>query len=132
MSDEHKQALAEGRRLGQAVREYLEALEEHRPRRGRKRTAESVKKRLATVRERLETAKALDRVQLAQERIDLENELERMEQKVDLSAVETKFVKAAKEYSKRKGITYAAWREAGVSPEVLRKAGISRSFDPSA
>ena len=30
-------------------------------------------------------------------------------------------------YSARKGISYAAWRELGVEPAVLKKAGISRS-----
>ena len=29
--------------------------------------------------------------------------------------------------SDRKGITYAAWREAGVDPAVLRRAGIRRA-----
>jgi hypothetical protein len=32
----------------------------------------------------------------------------------------------AKSYSAKKGISYGAWREFGVSPEVLKKAGISR------
>ncbi len=44
MSAEHKAALAKGREEGRAVRRYLEALEEQRPRRGRKRTPESIKK----------------------------------------------------------------------------------------
>ena len=30
-------------------------------------------------------------------------------------------------YGERKGISYATWREAGVSPAVLKQAGISRS-----
>ncbi len=47
MSDEHKAALAEGREQGGVVRRYLEALESHRPKRGRKRTPESIAKRLA-------------------------------------------------------------------------------------
>ena len=33
----------------------------------------------------------------------------------------------AKSYGQRKGITHAAWRSLGVPPDVLRKAGISRS-----
>src|SRR3546814_5647187 len=49
MSDEHKAALAEGRNQGRAVRRYLEALEAHKPKRGRKRTAESIQKRLAAI-----------------------------------------------------------------------------------
>ena len=35
-------------------------------------------------------------------------------------------MKAAKGYSQRKGITYGVWRQSGVAPEVLKKAGISR------
>jgi hypothetical protein len=49
MSDAHKAALAEGRSQGRAVRTYLEALEAHKPKRGRKRTPESTKKRLAKI-----------------------------------------------------------------------------------
>src|SRR3954462_15638416 len=46
LSDDHKAALAEGRSQGRAVRRYLEALEAHKPRRGRKRTSDSMRKRL--------------------------------------------------------------------------------------
>ena len=46
MSDDHKAALAAGRNEGRAVRRYLEALEAHKPKRGRKRTPESIEKRL--------------------------------------------------------------------------------------
>lgn len=126
MSAAHKKALAEGRKLGQSVREYLEALEEHRPKRGRRRTPDSIRKRLDAISERLKSAKPLERVQLAQERIDLRNELQKLDTKVDLSKLEAKFVKAARDYGERKGISYAAWREAGISAEVLRKAGITR------
>ena len=49
MSDEHKAALAEGRNQGRSVRRYLEALDAHRPKRGRKRTPESVQKRLVRI-----------------------------------------------------------------------------------
>ena len=42
MSDSHKAALAEGREQGRAVRRYLEALEAHKLKRGRKRTQESI------------------------------------------------------------------------------------------
>jgi hypothetical protein len=54
MSDEHKAALAEGREQGRAVRRYLEALESYRPKRGRKRTQESITKRLADIEARLD------------------------------------------------------------------------------
>ena len=61
MSDEHKAALAEGREQGRVVRRYLEALESHKPKRGRKRSPETVAKRLASIEERLATADPLTR-----------------------------------------------------------------------
>ena len=126
MSDAHKKALALGREEGRAVRRYLEALEAHRPKRGRKRTPESIQKRLGFIEQNLPNADALTRLQLLQERMDLQRELEAKKVTVDLSGLEGDFVKAAKGYSQRKGITYAAWREAGVDAAVLKKAGIGR------
>jgi uncharacterized protein YicC (UPF0701 family) len=127
MSDTHKAALAEGREQGRAVRGYLEALEAHKPRRGRKRTPESMEKRLTAIEDKLAQADPLTRLQLVQERMDLERQLEAADSTVDMQALEDEFVKAAPDYSRRKGITYAAWREAGVDPAVLRRAGIRRA-----
>lgn len=127
MSDEHKAALAEGREQGRAVRRYLEALEAHRPRRGRKRTPESMKKRLQAVEDALPTADPLKRLHLIQERLDLQNALEANESRVDLDTLEKEFVAAAGPYSERKNISYSAWRELGVPGPVLAKAGITRS-----
>ncbi len=64
MSDEHEAALAEGREQGRAVRRYLEALDQYRPKRGRKRTRQSVERRLQEVESRLGDATPLDRVHL--------------------------------------------------------------------
>ena len=58
--------------------------------------------------------------------MDLQKELEAMDTKVDLSALESDFVKTASKYAARQGISYAAWRELGVPADVLKKAGISR------
>jgi hypothetical protein len=130
MSDEHKQALAEGREQGRGVRLYLEALEKNRPKRGRKRTVDSITKRLATIEQRLVDADPLTRLHLIQERINLQNELENLKAKTDLTdltELEAGFVVAAKSYGQRKGITHAAWRSLGIPPDVLRKAGIGRS-----
>ena len=127
MSASHKQALAEGREQGRAVRRYLEALEAHKPKRGRKRTPESIKKRLAAIEQQITSADPLSRLQLVQERMDLERELGQKDQKVDLQGLEKEFVSAAGPYGERKGISYAAWRAAGVDPAVLRKAGIGRA-----
>lgn len=127
MSSDHKEALAVGRAEGRAIRAYLEALESNRPKRGRKRTKESIKARLETLAEQLETADPLKRLQLAQEELDLTEELERMDQGTDLNELEDEFVKVAKSYASRKGISYAAFREVGVPASVLKEAGISRA-----
>jgi hypothetical protein len=126
MSDSHKAALAEGREQGRAVRRYLEALEAHKPKRGRKRTTESVQKRLAVIDERLADADALTRLHLVQERMNLANELASSDNSVDMQALEDEFAAAAAPYGARKGITYAAWRSMGVDPAVLRRANIKR------
>ena|SRR5437660_922100 len=126
MSAQHKEALAVGREEGRAVRRYLEALEAHRPKRGRKRTPESIQKQLKSIEQKLASSDSLTRVLLIQQRMDLEGELAVKEAVVDLTALEADFVKAAKGYGQRKGISYAAWREAGVDAAVLRRAGIGR------
>jgi hypothetical protein len=131
MTAEHKAALAAGRDEGRTVRRYLEALEANKPRRGRKRTRDSVEKQLNETLDRLTKASALDRVQLLQRRLDLEQELEAMSAigDTDIGELEAGFVAVAKSYSERKGLTYSAWREAGVDARVLKQAGISRSGD---
>lgn len=129
MSDAHKAALAEGREQGRAVRRYLEALEAHKPRRGRKRTPESIKKRLAAIEDNLPNADPLTRLHLTQERMDLEQELSSSDNGVDIAELEEAFVGAAEPYGRRKGITYTAWRALGVDPSVLRRAGIRRGSE---
>jgi len=126
MSAAHKAALAKGREEGRAVRLYLDALEETKPRRGRRRTPQSITRRLKAIEAQLQDASSLQRLQLAQERIDLEAELAATEEPLDLKKLETSFVKVAKGYGERKGITYGAWRAVGVSAAALKKAGINR------
>jgi uncharacterized protein YicC (UPF0701 family) len=126
MTQEHKDALALGREQGRSVRRYLDALEAHRPKRGRKRTPESIQRRLNDIEARIEEADPLTRLQLRQERRDLQAELESKSDGVDMAQLEEDFVQAAKAYGERKGISYATWREQGVDPAVLRRAGIRR------
>lgn len=126
MTEEHKAALAEGRRQGRAVRDYLEALEQHKPKRGRKRTPESMRAQLDKINAELDDADPVKKLQLIQDRMDIEAELEAAENKPDISALEQEFVAAAAPYSERKGISYAAWRELGVEASVLKQAGIKR------
>jgi hypothetical protein len=127
MSAAHKKALAAGRDESRAVRRYLQALEANRPKRGRRRTPDSIKSRLKEIDNRLSTADALSRVLLTQEKINLGNELNTREAKVDMAALEAGFVAAARGYGERKGLSYAAWRAAGVDPTILRKAGVART-----
>lgn len=127
LTSEHKQAMAAGRKEGQAVKAYLDALEQQRPKRGRRRTVESIKQRLGAIESQLGAASSLKRLQMIQERRDLQAELDGLGgEPADLGALEASFVAVAKAYAERKGISYAAWREHGVSAEVLKKAGVTR------
>jgi len=126
LTDQHKAQMAAGRKEGAAVKAYLDALEQHRPRRGRKRTPESIQRRLGIITQQLDDASSLQRLQLLQERRDLETELAAAGHQVDLGQLEHDFVTVAGAYAKRKGIAYATWRELGVPSEVLKRAGIGR------
>lgn len=127
MSDEHKAALAKGRTEGRIVRDYLEGLRATKPKRGRKRTAETVQKRLDAVESELADASPMDELLLVQERRDLETELEAMSNTIDMEALESAFIEVAKSYSESKQISYASWRDVGVEASVLKQAGISRA-----
>jgi hypothetical protein len=126
MTQEHKDALARGRREARAIKAYLEALSSRRP--GRPVTPESLTQRIERLEARIETeTDPLKRVDLVQARIDATEALKRVAVAADMSALEAGFVEHAKGYSARKGISYNAWREAGVPAAVLRQAGIARS-----
>jgi hypothetical protein len=127
MSEDHKAALAKGREEGRIVRRYLEALESTKPRRGRKRTPDSIRKRLFAIDNSLATADPLSRLHLIEERQRLEAELSHTGETVDLAALEKSFIKVARVYGERKGISYSAWRTVGVSASVLQQAKIPRT-----
>lgn len=126
MSEAHKAALAKGRAEGRIVRDYLEGLRATKPKRGRKRTPETVRAQLADIEEQLPDANPIDELLLVQKRRDLEAELEAMQDTVDMQALEDAFVDVAKSYSQSKKISYASWRDVGVEASVLKRAGISR------
>jgi hypothetical protein len=118
--------MAAGRAEGRAIKTYLEALESNKPRRGRRRTPESINARLEKIDQELQGADPMKRLSLIQERLDLLAELDQLQEPVDMTALEEQFVIAAKGYSERKGISWAAWREVGVPASVLERAGVSR------
>ena len=126
MTDEHKAALARGRTEGRAVRDYLESLRANKPKRGRRRTGDSINKRLAAIDSELLTADPLSELKLLQERRDLQAELESKSTATDHAAIEEAFIQVAREYGERQGISYTTWREVGVDASVLTRAGISR------
>jgi uncharacterized protein YicC (UPF0701 family) len=123
---QHKAAMAVGRNESRAVRLYLEALTANRPKRGRKRTTDSIAKRLAAIEEQLTSAEALTKVNLLQEQANLKSELKSAGDNVDMSELEASFIASVKTYSERKGISYSIWRSMGVDADILSKGGISR------
>ena len=126
MSAEHKAALVQGRKEAKAIKVYLDALASRKP--GRPVTRESLEKRLASVQERLASeSDTLKRVDLHQSRIEIEDALSSSEESVDMTKMEAAFAKVASAYSDRKGISYGAWRSAGVPAAVLKKAGVART-----
>lgn len=126
MSDAHKEALAEGRTEGRAVRRYLDWLEFYRPKRGR-RVDHAAK--IAEIDAQLDSADPIKKLSLVQARIDHEKAMNAGAGSSDeeMAEILANFVKYAKPYGERKGITYTAWRSVGVPAAVLREAGIGRS-----
>ena len=127
MSDDHKAALAQGRSEGRAVRDYLDALRANKPKRGRKRTPDSIKKRLAAIDDQLPTADPLGELRADPGAARPDRELETMDAEVDLGAIEDGFVKVAKlqrapgHLLRRRGARSASRRPCS------SEAGISRS-----
>lgn len=125
MDDAHKAKLAQGRADARAVKSYLEYLEENKPKRGRRRTKESIAKRLEAIASDLENASPLARLNLVQERMDLETERAAMDDVVDGSALRDAFIEAAPRYAAAKGISGSAFKTLGVDAKTLQQAGIS-------
>lgn len=127
MSPDHKEALARGRRQAKAVRDYLEAMQTD-GRRGRPVDRDSLSKRVQRLQEQIDQeTNPGRRVELIQQRLDAEQRLSEMHDRPDAQSLEKDFIDSAREYSERKGISYTAWREAGVPAAVLREAGIPRT-----
>ena len=128
MTASHKKALAEGRSMSLTVDRYLAVVNTPK-RRGRKVSKATLEQRLADARERSKTATGIDKVLAAQDIRDLESKIAQHESAnaTDLKSLEAAFVKIAKKFGENRGIGYAAWRDAGVSAQVLRRAGVART-----
>lgn len=127
-TDQHKAAIAQGRIETSAVRAYLEWLKNNKPKRGRKRTVETINARIIVIDAELgsDACSAIDMLRLTQERIDLAAELDEMVMADDAVTLEANFIKHAAGYGAKHGISYVAWLQVGVPAAVLKQAGISR------
>lgn len=132
MSDDHKKALAEGRKAATTVRHYLEAVRAAKVKKGpgRHHTPETIRERLAKLNEELADGikNPLTELQRTQEILDLETKLRELESQEDADPgqYESDFIDVAKTYGERKGITRKAWRSMGVDASVLDKAGVKK------
>lgn len=106
------------------VRKYLEFTMNNKPKRGRKRSPDTIQRKIAFIQEKLQNAGPLNRLAMIQEKIDLEKELRQIQEDHGHQDLEASFIKVAKSFGLRKGISFKAWKEAGVRPEVLKRAGI--------
>lgn len=126
MSDEHKAALAQGRKESRAVKSYLEALSSKKP--GRPVTPDSIRQKIESLEEKIGTEPdPLKRLEYRQSRLDAEDALESAEASENLDELEAEFISVAKSYSDRKGLNYSVWRDEGVPAKVLKEAGIPRT-----
>lgn len=126
MSNEHKAALAQGRKESREIKAYLAAIGNKKP--GRPVTKESLAKRLDSVNDKIEAVEdPLERVELIQAKLDIEKAMAEVDGKPDMEALEKGFIEHAASYSERKGVSYTAWREAGVPAKVLKAAGIKET-----
>lgn len=131
MTQEHKDALAEGRRESRVVKDYLATLKTEAPRRGRPVDEKTIASRLEKVESELATTDSpIKRLTLIQKRRDYSTQLEQFQasgSEDEIRELERQFVKMAKPFAERRGITYATFREAGVPSSVLKEAGLVRS-----
>lgn len=123
MSEEHKAALARGRKEARAIKAYLSALESRTP--GRPVTKESLESRLEAVNSKLSNeSNSLKKVELLQTKLDIEEAMAKLEDAEDIEELESEFIRNVKSYSERKDISYTAWRNFGVPAAILKKAGV--------
>jgi hypothetical protein len=114
--------------MSAAVDRYLAAINTPR-KRGRQVTRATVEQRLSAARARSKTASGIEKVMAAQDVRNLQAKLAQLKTTtgVDIKRLEADFVKIAKPFGENRGIGYGAWRDAGVSAVVLKRAGVART-----
>ncbi|MCY3538842.1 MAG: hypothetical protein OXH10_03145 [bacterium] len=126
ISEQHRAALAKGRRDSTKVRRYLKAVSNGVAKSNGQ--AQLLENKLERLGETIKTeTDPLAKVQLVQKRINLEGKLNGSKMPLDFKAVEADFIQVAVSYSRRHQISYSAWREVGVPAKILQEAGIRRT-----
>lgn len=122
LTQEHLDALAQGRTERAIVKRYLDSLEKVQ-----RNNSATIARKLTDVKTMLndDSLSPVKRLNLIQKRIDLTKKLNEQEEPMTQD-LEKDFVRVAKSFSERKGISYKAWREVGVPARVLKLADIHR------
>jgi hypothetical protein len=127
MTTTHKAALARGREMSTIVDRYLSVVNVPK-KRGRRVSPAVLRKRLAAAEAARKSSTGVAKVLAAQEVRDLRARLaETSGDGTNAKTLEASFVKVARQFSVNRGISYAAWRDAGVPAAVLQRAGIART-----
>lgn len=128
LTPEHLEALAVGRREAKIVDRYLRAIRPPKNRRGRPRTLETLQARLSRLEAEVDTVTPARALAITAQMRELTDEIKAMKAEHgthDIEKYETEFIAIAADFSKRRKITKAIWRDFGVAEEVLDKAGIA-------
>jgi hypothetical protein len=127
MTTTHKAALARGREMSTIVDRYLSVVNVPK-KRGRRVSPAVLRKRLTAAEATRKSSTGVAKVLAAQEVRDLRARLaETSGDGTNAKTLEASFVKVARQFSVNRGISYAAWRDAGVPAAVLQRAGIART-----
>jgi hypothetical protein len=114
--------------MSSTVDRYLAAVNTPKQR-GRKVSAATLAQRLADAQAAVKTARGVEKLMAAQAVRDLQRKIAQVSSTsdVDIKSLEAAFVRVARKFGENRGIGYGAWRDAGVSPVVLKRAGIART-----
>lgn len=129
LSPQHKAALAEGRTMSATVDRYITYINMPKTR-GRKVPLAELRRRREAARETVRTATGVAKLTAAQDARDLEARIATLEAAsngTNGAKLEADFIKVAKRFGAARSVGYGAYREAGVSAVVLKKAGVART-----
>ena len=129
-SDEHKTEIRTAIAQRGAVNRYLKSLEQIKSVRSNILSEERLQAKLAQAEEDMASASSvMDKLQAVQNRKDILAKIKQTQNASNITSeaeeAEAGFIQHAAGYAERKGISYKAWREVGVSAAALKQAGIS-------